>query len=98
MNDNPYQSPASTNKTRSTRWLVMLGGVCLVLGTLCGLTGMGVMYVSFHAIANATSAPKPQELANGIGWASLWLLAALPLCVLGFVALVAGLLIRKPVE
>jgi hypothetical protein len=104
MNDNPYQSPASTGKprktrsTRSTRGLVMTGGVCLVLAALCAVAAVVTMSLHLHAVANAAAAPKPQELAEGIRWMQFWILAAVWLGPLGLGFLVGGLLIRKPVK
>ncbi|HUT95587.1 MAG TPA: MotA/TolQ/ExbB proton channel family protein [Thermoguttaceae bacterium] len=100
MSENPYRSPSTggaSPRTRSTRWLVWSGAVCLGLASLClSLTVVG-MIVSFHTIAQSQT-PNPADLAHGIRMSMLATVAGMPLGIVGVGLLIAGLIIRRPVE
>ena len=101
VSENPYRSPSTggaSPRTRSTRWLVWSGAVCLGLASLClSLTVVG-MIVSFHTIAQSSTTPKPADLAHGISIALVPTVAGMPLGIVGVGLLIAGLIIRRPVE
>lgn len=100
MHSNPYHSPVTgvPHKTQRTRWLVRLGVVCLGLAVICILLSIAIMYFSFHTIAEAATAPRPEDIARGIAWSRISAYAAAPCGLVGVSALVAGLLIRRPVD
>jgi len=101
MTENPYRSPSTggpSPKTRSTRWLVWSGVVCLGLALLCLGFVVVAMLLSFHMISHSTTTPSPADLARNIRVSLLPSLAWMPLAILGIVLLIAGLLIRRPVE
>ena len=101
MTDNPYRSPrtgGASPRTRSTRWLVWSGIACLGLALLgLAFTVVG-MIASFHTIAQSSTTPKPSDLAHGITISLFATVATMPVGIVGIVLLIAGLLIRRPVE
>lgn len=101
MSENPYRSPSTggaSPRTRSTRWLVWSGIACLGLALLCLVSTVVGMVVSFHTIAHSTTTPAPADLAHGIRISMLATVAGLPLGIVGIALLIAGLIIRRPVE
>ena len=101
MVENPYDSPTTTDgapkpPTQSTRTLVYSGIGCLV-AALGAVVAMAIrMTTAFRSIATSDAAPKPSDLADGIGQGALFVVAAISLAILGLVLLVAGFLIRRP--
>jgi hypothetical protein len=95
---NPYESTQAAcapRRTRSTRWLVWAGVFCIAIALICiALTVWGMIY-SFNVIATS-NAPRPEELARGIGISSRFSLAAVPFGILGAILLIAGFAIRRP--
>ena len=101
MSDNAYDSPSAASpppRTQSTRGLVWSGAVCLGLAGLCLiLRVVGILY-GFWRIAESTTTPTPADLASGIRLAMIPSFAAVPLGLIGLGLLIAGLIIRRPVE
>jgi len=101
MTENPYRSPRTVGpspKTRSTRWLVWSGLVCLGLALLGVAFTIAGMIFSFHTIAHSSTTPKPSDLAHEITISLVATVATMPLGIVGIVLLIVGLLIRRPVE
>ena len=101
MVENPYESgnaSSSAPKTRATRWLIWSGIASLSLAATCVVITVVGMVLTFSSIANSATTPKPSDLAEGISVASLPSIAAVPLGILGVVLLVAGFIVRQPVD
>jgi len=101
MTENPYKTPSSTGsprKTRSTRWLIQLGSTAIGLAMFCfALTIAGMIY-SFQVVARSNTTPSPKDLANNIYMAAIPGYAVLPLGLIGIVLIIAGFLVRRPVD
>lgn len=85
-------------KTRATRWLIWSGITSLALAAICFAVTIVGMVLTLNSIATSTATPKPSDLAEGISTASLPSIAVIPLVVLGIVLLVAGLMVRQPID
>ncbi len=85
-------------QTRATRWMLWAGAVALALAALCLVATVLGMIRSFDVIANASSTPKPSELATGISLALIPSLAGGPLAIVGIVLLILGFVRRRPVS
>jgi hypothetical protein len=98
MVDDPRESGnQKTQKTRATRWLIWSGGVSLALaGVNVVMTVLGMM-LTIRSVGNSGS-PKPSDLANGISMATLPSIFIVPLLILGVVLIIAGLVVRQPVD
>ena len=100
MNQNPYfpgKELAAEPRTRTTRWMIWAGAASLLLAGFCLIaTVLGMMW-SFNVIATSGTTPSASELANGISFAMLPSIAAVPLALLGIVFLILGFGRRQPV-
>ncbi|MCA9038305.1 MAG: hypothetical protein KDA91_24435 [Planctomycetaceae bacterium] len=101
MTENPYQTANTISRkppTKSTRWLVRSGIACLAVAFACFLATLVGMLQAFDSIASSTTAPKPSELAEGISAASIPSIAVVPPEILGNILIIAGLIIRQPIQ
>ena len=98
---NSYETTHVTiqrRRTRSTKWLVWTGVTCIAVAMICvAVTVFGMIY-SFNVIATSETTPRPQDLAHDIRIASLPSFAAIPFSALGVILLVAGFIIRQPID
>lgn len=101
MDENPYESTAhggSPTKTRATLWLVWSGVASLALSVACAIATVVGMIASFAAIAESSTAPRPENLARYISYALLPGYAVIPLGLLGIILVVLGFAIRRPTD
>jgi len=101
MVENPRESGvagSSAPKTRATRWLIWSGIASLALAATCLVVTIVGMVLTLNSIATSTTTPHPSDLAQGISTASLPSIAAVPLGILGIILLVAGFIVRQPVD
>lgn len=101
MTENPYDSPntkSSPAKTRATRWLNWSGIALLSVAATCIAVMVVGMVLAFNTVATSTTTPSPSDVAQGISVASLPAMAAVPLAISGVVLIVAGVVIRQPVD
>lgn len=101
MSQNPYEASTATPtvpRTRPTRWMIVTGSILLGLAVCCLLATVLMMMLSFDAIADSTTAPKPSELAGGLSTAMIPSVAVIPLGLAGIVFLIMGLMRRQPVS
>ena len=98
---NSYETTRVTiqrRRTRSTKWLVWTGVTCIAVAMICvAVTVFGMIY-SFNVIATSETTPRPHDLAHDIRIASLPSFAAIPFSALGVILLVAGFIIRQPID
>ena len=101
MNDNAYKSPTIVDpprRTRGTRWAIRSGIACLVAAAVCSVLTVAWMISSFRIVAEASSTPKAEDLADGISNALIPALGIVPFGLLGIILVVIGLLVRCPME
>lgn len=82
-----FDSPDTTD---GILWMRIAGFGAIGCAGLCVVaTGIGMLW-SYRNISNATVAPKPSDLANGISNALIPSLAVIPLVVVGAALLFLG--------
>jgi hypothetical protein len=101
MTENPYEPGNATSadpQTRSTRWLVRSGIASLAVAFACFVTTLVGMLRVFNSIASSSTAPNPSDLAQDMSVVSIPSMAAGLLAILGVILLVAGVIIRQPID
>jgi hypothetical protein len=101
MDENPYESTAhggGFRKTQATRWLVWSGVVSLVLSVACLVATVAGMMASFRTMAEASAAPRAEDLARSISYALVPGYAIVPLALLGVILVVLGFVNRRPIR
>ena len=102
---NSYETTRGTiqrRRTRSTKWLIWTGITFIAVAMICvAVTVYGMTYSS-NVVATSDTTPRPQELAHAISHGSsiarLSFFAAIPFSALGGILLVAGFVIRQPID
>lgn len=100
MSQNPYEVGTATShaqRTRPTRWMIVTGCICLGLAVLSLIATVVVMMWSFELVAKTNAASAPYDLANGISFAMIPSVAAVPLGLVGILFLVLGFVRRRSV-
>lgn len=98
MAQNPYEPAHAVSPTpqqpRPGRRLVWAGVALLAVAAIGVLISVLGMMLAFDTVARSNSV-NPSGLAQGIKWATIPSLAALPLGVAGIVLIVVGIVRRR---
>jgi len=99
-NTNPYHAGDASfaaPRTRATRWMIWSGAVALLLAVLClAVTVLGMTW-SFDVTATSSTSANPSGLADGISYALIPAVSAVPFALVGIVLLILGFVRRRPV-
>ena len=101
MTENAYESPKTIDvprKTQGIRWAIWSGLACLGCAVICLVLTVGWMIFSFQTVAQSSSTPQAQDLAEGISNAFIPAYGIVPFAVLGIALVIIGLAVRRPVE
>ena len=101
MNDNPYESPVTAGtpqKTRGIRWALWSGIACLVMAAICTVLAVAWMIASFQTVAQASSTPKPEDVAVGISITVIPAYGIVLFGLVGIILVIVGIVVRRPIE
>ncbi len=94
--DSPYTASAErqSNVKRPGQTLILIGSALLTVGLILKVWTGFLLATSFGRIAQSTVAPKPSELADGIGTAMFYSTIGTALIIPGVMLLLAAFWIR----
>ncbi len=92
----PYHSNQIPQRfAKPTRWLILSGVAFLGLAAVCLLVSAFGMMSVFGDVSNSPEVPMPSDLSSGIQSATIPSLAIVPLCGLGVVLVVLGVVLQR---